>query len=70
MPIPFSYPETSWSQRKLRTRGDIELAADIQRRSQSQVRGWDDESKDESHDREQRRRPNFAEGKTSSAGKR
>jgi len=42
MPVPYQYPETSWSRRKLRTRTDIE--ADIQRRSQfSGVRGWSEE---------------------------
>ena len=43
MPVPFQYPETSWSRRKLRTQADLKLAADIQRRSQSQVRGWNEE---------------------------
>ena len=44
MPVPYQYPETPWSQRKLRTRGDAELAADIQRRAQSEVRGWSEET--------------------------
>ena len=44
MPVPHQYPETSWSQRKLRTQADVEDAADIQRRAQSSgVRGWDEE---------------------------
>jgi hypothetical protein len=63
MPIPYQYPVEQWSQRKLRTRADIELAADIQRRAQSGVRGWDDEtleSKDWRNSREQQRRRNCA----------
>jgi hypothetical protein len=66
MPVPYQYPETSWSRRKLRTRGDVELAADIQRRAQSGVRGWSDEtlesnqlSKDWRNSHEQQRRRNF-----------
>jgi hypothetical protein len=48
MPVPFQYPETSWSQRKLRTRGDVE--ANIQRRAQSSgVRGWSDETLETNH---------------------
>jgi len=63
MPLKYSYPTTSWSQRKLRTRSDIELAADIQRRAQSGVRGWNAEheesnqlSKDAGNNHEQQRR--------------
>jgi hypothetical protein len=43
MPIPYQYPVEQWSRRKLRTQADVELAADIQRRAQSQVRGLDGE---------------------------
>jgi hypothetical protein len=43
MPIPYQYPVEQWSRRKLRTQADLKLAADIQRRSQSQVRGWNEE---------------------------
>ena len=35
MPIPYQYPVEQWSRRKLRTRTDVEMAADIQRRAQS-----------------------------------
>jgi hypothetical protein len=44
MPAKFEYPSEPWSQRKLRTRGDVELAMDIQRRTQSSVPGWDAEA--------------------------
>jgi hypothetical protein len=43
MPFRFSYPTESWSQRKLRTRADVEQAANIRRRAQSGVRGWSEE---------------------------
>ena len=42
MPVPYQYPVEQWARRKLRTQADVELAADIQRRAQSCVRGWDD----------------------------
>ena len=63
MPIPFSYPETSWSQHRMRTRGDVELAANIQRLNQSQVRGWSEDDagemgRDGRNNHEQRSGPN------------
>jgi hypothetical protein len=62
-PIRFEYSSENWSHREMRTRGHVERAANIQRRAQSQVRGWSEEqpernslSKDRRNNHEQRRR--------------
>jgi hypothetical protein len=56
MPVPYQYPVEQWARRKLRTQADVELAADIQRRAQSCVRGWDEETLESNQLKERRGR--------------
>jgi len=56
MRVPYQYPVEQWARRKLRTQADVELAADIQRRAQSCVRGWDEETLESNQLKERRGR--------------